>query len=695
VRRAPADILADEQRHLDLTWEAYEAVLRELAGERTSGIDEWAAEALERMRRERLRLYTESSGPLYFGRIDEEDGRVLHIGRHAIADRDNELLAINWRAPAAQPYYTATPAERHGVVRRRRLEIEERTVHGYVDETLAPGEGDAALTDAIVEDITRRRVGEMRQIISTITPEQYELIAETVGGPLVIQGGPGTGKTAVGLHRAAWLLYANPALHRSGVLVVGPNEVFIAYISQVLPSLGETNVEQRAAETLAPARGLRVSEPTEVATLKGSGRMAALLERLLWERVGAPEEPVEVVADRVTVVVGPEDVQPLIDAARARFRSHQDGRERFRAQLASWIATRVQERRRASFGVGHDELETLVRKTKAYQGLANKAWPRVTSDQLFAALFRNRKRLAAAADGLLDADEVDLLLHSGPPADKTLRPSDVPLLDEARWLVDPDLRTYGHVVVDEAQNLTPMELRMVVRRARGQSMTILGDIAQRTADAELASWDEVLDAAGAPQHTVRDLRISYRVPEDFLRVAATVAPDGGATAPRGVRRAPWPAAAIACAPGERAAVACAVAGRLAETAGSVALVAPDALHDDLAGHGTADADAEGHLSGRVDLVSLRSVKGLEFDAVVVVEPSAILAQRPDGGAGGLYTALTRSTRALAVVHAEPLPPALAAAPDLRRVAPDGLGAWLTRAPRSELARLGPLTPSRP
>jgi superfamily I DNA/RNA helicase len=236
---------------------------------------------------------------------------------------------------------------------------------------------------------------------------------------------------------------------------------------------------------------------------------------------------------------------------------------------------------------------------------------------------------------------------------------------------------------------------MVVRRARGQSMTILGDIAQRTADAELASWDEVLDAAGAPQHTVRDLRISYRVPEDFLRVAATVAPDGGATAPRGVRRAPWPAAAIACAPGDRAAVARAVAGRLAETAGGVALVAPDALHDDLAGHGTADADAEGHLSGRVDLISLRSVKGLEFDAVVVVEPSAILAQRPDGGAGGLYTALTRSTRALAVVHAEPLPPALAAAPDLRRVAADGLGAWLTRAPRSELARSGPLTPSRP
>jgi DNA helicase IV len=672
----PADTLADEQRHLDLTWEAYEAVLRALAGRRTSGVDEFATEALERMRRERLRLYTESSGPLYFGRIDEEDGRVLHIGRHAIADQRNDLLAINWRAPAAQPYYTATPADRRGLLRRRRLEIEERTVRGYVDETFATADGADALTDAIVEDITRRRVGEMRQIISTITPEQYELISETVDGPLVIQGGPGTGKTAVGLHRAAWLLYADPSLHRSGVLVVGPNDVFIAYISQVLPSLGETNVEQRAAQTLAPARGLHISEPTDVATLKGSGRMADLLERLVWDRVGAPEDPVEIVADRVTVIVRPEDVQPIVDAARARFRSHQAGRERFRAQLASWIATRVMEGRRSALAAGHEELETLVRKTKAFQGLATRTWPRVTAEQLFGALFKNRKRLAAAAEGLLEPWEVDLLLRSGPPADKTLRPSDVPLLDEARWLVDPDLRTYGHVVVDEAQNLTPMELRTVVRRARGQSMTILGDIAQRTADAELASWDEVLDAAGAPEHTVRELRVSYRVPEDFLRVAATVAPDGGENAPRGVREAPWPATAIAAPAARLATVVEDVARRLAGTVGSVAVVAPDAMHDALAGHGAADADAEGHLSGRIDLLSLETIKGLEFDAIVVVEPAAILAQRPDGGAGGLYTALTRSTRALAVVHAEPLPEALAAAPDLRTVPPDGVPAWL-------------------
>jgi DNA helicase IV len=650
--------LAAEQRHLDRTWSAYERVLRALAGERGAGIDEFANEALERMRRERLRLYTSSSGPLFFGRIDEGGGARRYIGRHAIADEDNELLVVNWRAPAAEPFYAATTEDHRGLRARRRLDVEERRVLGFVDETLSEADGGAVLTDAIVEDITRRRVGEMRQIISTITPDQYELIARDVDGTLVVQGGPGTGKTAVGLHRAAWLLYADPALARAGVLVVGPNEVFIAYISQVLPSLGETTVEQRAIDALAPARGDRASEPTDVATLKGSGRMAELLERLLWARVGPPlAEPVKVRLGRDLVVIEPEDVARVIEVARGQTRSYQAGRERFRMKMNDWVDTR------ATDGPG-------VRKDKAYKKLVDAAWPRVTAEHLFLMALRGRERLAEAAAGLLGDNEVELLLSSGPPKPKgALRHSDVPLLDEARWLIDPDLRTYGHVVVDEAQNLTPMELRMATRRARGHAMTILGDIAQRTADAELRSWGEVVDAAGVRRFDVAELMVSYRVPDDFLRLASTVAPAGSAARrPHGVREAPWPAVAVLT--DDLAGAVGMVVGALREHVGSVGVVAAEAHHDALAaalaGAGVTDVDAraDAHLSGGADLLGLQAVKGLEFDAVVVVEPAAILAERPDGGPGGLYTALTRSTRALAIVHQAPLPEALAAAPEL-------------------------------
>src|SRR3954452_16355602 len=223
--------LAEEQEHLDRTFAAYDALLDALSvSRRDRQGDVFSEEVLERMRLERLRAYTGASGPLYFGRIDREGREPLYIGRHAVADADDELLAINWRAPAAEAFYAATPAEPRGVTRRRRLDIEDREVVGFVDERLAAG-GEDHLTEAIVEDITRQRVGEMRQIISTITPEQYALITEPPDGALVVQGGPGTGKTAVGLHRAAWLLYADPALARGGVLVVGPNRVFIASIS--------------------------------------------------------------------------------------------------------------------------------------------------------------------------------------------------------------------------------------------------------------------------------------------------------------------------------------------------------------------------------------------------------------------------------------------------------------------------------
>src|SRR4051794_9892872 len=493
------------------------------------------------MRRERIRVYTEASGPLYFGRIDPEDGEPLYIGRHVVVDGHNKVLVSNWRAPAAEPFYAATAHDPRGVALRRRLDIDDhdRRVLGFVDETLRTG-GDDHLTEAIVEDIARQRVGEMRQIIATITPEQYGMIREDPTPAIVVQGGPGTGKTAVGLHRAAWLLYANPALAREGVLIVGPNRTFIRYIGQVLPSLGEQSVEQREIDALISRPHREIAEGRELATLKGGGRMAVLLERLLWSRVVPPAEEVAVRLDRGRVVVTPAQVREMQDAARERARTYDAARLRFREALANWIAGAAGRQTERGSVLSYGDVVSAVRKTTDYQRLTNKAWPRVTPERLFADLFKNRKRLKELAGDLLSDVEIGLLLSVDPPSGRLeMTPTDVALFDEARWLVDPEMRTFGHVVIDEAQNLTPMELRMVVRRARRQSLTVLGDIAQRTTEAGLSTWEHVLGEAGVTRFETRELELSYRVPDDFLRLAAGIA-DPGTRVPRGVRRAPSP-----------------------------------------------------------------------------------------------------------------------------------------------------------
>jgi DNA helicase IV len=660
--------LEEEQRHLDETYAAYDTALRLLRSRaRTSGVDDFATEALERMRVERIRAYDAASGPLYFGRIDERDGRALYIGRHAIADQADRLLAINWRAPSARPFYTATPHEPGEVVRRRRLDIEERRVLGFVDESLGAG-GEDHLTDAIAQDITRQRVGEMRQIVSTITPEQYELISESAPGALVIQGGPGTGKTAVGLHRAAWLLYADRDLGRQGVLVVGPNDTFIRYISGVLPALGEGGVEQRPIGALISRAHRDATESRELAALKGSARMAVVLQRLLWDQVALPSEDQTIELGRGTVSLGPAELRELVEETRERVRSYQGARERFRDRLAGRIAARATDGGRSTFA-DHDELLTAVRKTRDYQRLASKVWPRETAEGLCERLFKNRRRLGAVAGDLLSADEIAALVGAArPERRRDMTPTDVALLDEAHWLVDPDFRRYGHVVIDEAQNLTPMELRMAVRRARGQSLTILGDLAQRTAEAGVVDWDSVLAEAGVTRHTVRELEISYRVPDEFLALAAPLVPSGSAI-PRGVRTAPWPPVAVAAGVDRIGEAAAEQAAALARDVGSVGVIAPmhlmDPMRAALEPHGFSDATA-GPLGPAINLLDLHVAKGLEFDAALVLEPAAIYDEHPDGGPGGLYTALTRSTRALVIVHARDLPGALAGAPALIR-----------------------------
>jgi hypothetical protein len=361
--------------------------------------------------------------------------------------------------------------------------------------------------------------------------------------------------------------------------------------------------------------------------------------------------------------MSPAEVAEVIAEGRERL-TYEGGRARFRERLADRLATAVMGSARVGLDASPETVTSAVRQTREYQRLVTKCWPRVTPEQLLGMLFKNRRRLAETADGVLSAEEIDLLLAQPPPASASaMTHSEFALLDEARALIEPELRTFGHVVVDEAQNLTPMELRMVVRRARRQSLTVLGDIAQRTAEARLSSWEAVLGDAGVDRVAIEELLVSYRVPDDFLRIAATLHPE--AAVPQGVRRAPWAAVAVTTEASRLGEVAAELAARMSTDVGSVGVIVPAAARSVVeATVGTATHET---LSQGINVLGLDAIKGLEFDAAIVIEPQAILDERPDGGRGGLYTALTRSTRALAVLHTDPLPPDLAAAGDLHVV----------------------------
>jgi DNA helicase IV len=433
----------------------------------------------------------------------------------------------------------------------------------------------------------------------------------------------------------------------------------------VLPSLGEQTVEQREIDALISRRHTEVDESSAFATLKGSGRMAVILERLLWQRVHVPEDQhLEVSLAGMRVTATAAEVVSLVMSARDATRSYQGGRLRFRAKLAELLAARAIEQSRRPVVASITEVVTAVRKSKEYQRLTGKVWPHVTPERLVQALYRNRRRLKETAGDLLGDQEIDLLLSSSAPVRRDdMTATDVALFDEARWLIEPDHRTFGHVVIDEAQNLTAMEVRMVVRRARRQSLTVLGDIAQRTAEAGVSTWAAVLRDAGVDRFATHELQLSYRVPHDFLQVASEL-PGIKPSIPKGVRRAPWPPVAVRAPADAVGSTTARLAARMAQDVGSVGVVVPAAqmapVRLALEPLEFADATREA-LSPAINLLDLHVVKGLEFDAVIVVDPEAILAQRPDGGAGALYTALTRSTRALAIVHIDELPDALSQA----------------------------------
>ena len=644
--------LPAEQAYLDHAYECLEemrAALMRTVGAAAMGADgaDIAAERIGAWVDRRLAAYEAAEQVLCFGRIDVDSVEdSLYVGRRWVHD-DDGVVVVNWQAPAARPFYTATPAEPHGVTLRRRFRLQGRTLTGISDEALDGSLADAALSidDFLLEELERTRDARMRDIVATIQADQYGLIARAPEPPLVIQGGPGTGKTAVGLHRASYLLFSHREELRR-VLVVGPSPMFMDYVSHVLPALGEDAVDQRALVELVEGVEASLVDPADVERLKGDRRLAEVVRRAVELRSqGSPRELI-VRMEGMFVGVREREVAELLEEARSELGLSTAARERFRMSVLRRFYGDYGETLGGLAVRSFDEVERSLRKGGVLNGFLETVWPAPKPEQVVRQLLSSRERLAEAAGGILDSVEQRLLrrARSGWSA------SDLPLLDEARALLLDDHDRYGHVIVDEAQDLTPMQLRMIARRASG-AFTILGDVAQATGPVSYGSWEEVLgQLPGGERAEIEELRHAYRVPREIMALALPllehiapgveppVAYRAGADPPRIVR---------ADSPLD---TAYEEAAGLAGAEGLLAVIAPPTLRGD-----TAQAPALFD-DTRISVLTPREAKGMEFDHVIVVEPALIVEEAAEGqGLRELYVALTRPTTTLVVVHSLGLP----------------------------------------
>jgi DNA helicase IV len=624
--------LPAEQAYIDEAYASLDRMKEALLRAAEAGATEISQQAIEDWATGRLRTFEDADRGLCFGRIDSEEAAdPIYVGRRWVHDDLRRALVINWQAPAARPFYTATPAAPHGVTLRRRFRTKGRTLTGISDEALDGSLADAAASvdDFLLEELERARDARMRDIVATIQADQYQLIAREPMPPLVIQGGPGTGKTAVGLHRASFLLYAHRAELRR-VLVVGPNPAFMEYVSHVLPTLGEDSVDQRAVAELVDGAEITRVDPLDVQQAKADTRRAEELRRLVEQASeGKPQELVVRMEGRF-VGVEADEVAELVQEARAELGLSAASRERFRMNVLRRFYEDYGARLGGQAYRNFEEVERALRRDGRLTRFLNRTWPVPKPESIV-------RRLP------------DL------PRSRGWSEADLPLLDEARALIVGPPQQYGHVIVDEAQDLTPMQLRMVARRAAG-GFTILGDIAQATGPIAYDRWDELLpylpDGTGAQ---VEELRHAYRVPREIMALALPllekIAPDVepplayrvGAEPPRVVQD------------GEPLRAAYEEAGRLAGDEGLLAIIAPGSLR----GEGSAGSLFD---DTRVAVLTPREAKGMEFDHVIVVEPAQIVEEAAEGqGLRELYVALTRPTRTLVLVHARPLPPELKAA----------------------------------
>src|SRR5438477_10807082 len=464
----PHPELEQEQVYVDNAYAQLDRMRSTLERTGDAMATEFAAIAMEAWAKRRIRTFQDAERGLCFGRLTLDGGlRPLYIGRRWVHDDQHEMLVVNWQAPAARPFYTATPTDPQRVSQRRRYRTEGRRIVDISDESLdGTGVEGASVSDFLLEELERRREGRMRDIVATIQSDQYRLITAEPDGALVVQGGPGTGKTAVGLHRASWLLYTHRE-HLRRVLVLGPNPTFMDYVSHVLPALGEEAVEQRAVSELLDGIEVGREEARDVARLKADTRLAHVVRRAVELCVKpAPEELVTLV-DGVYVRVRERDVAALLDEALAAGAPLGLARERFRMAALRRFYERYGELLGPRAFRRFDELESALRRGSFLTRWLDRVLPLPQPAKLVARLLTSPAALEAASEDVLDDDERKLLLRGRPRRMSDLRWSDqdVPLLDEARALLDGAPRTYGHVIVDEAQDLSPMQLLAISRRA--------------------------------------------------------------------------------------------------------------------------------------------------------------------------------------------------------------------------------------
>ncbi len=635
-------------------------------GDKVAG-DAFSAETLGRTLARRVaELADDPTTPLFFGRLEFADssdhsGHNYHIGRRHVTDDAGEPMVLDWRAPLSRAFYQASAREPQGVAVRRRFGFQAGQLTGFEDEHLERGEELGTASRILTAEIERPRVGPMRDIVATIQPDQDLLVRADLDETICVQGAPGTGKTAVGLHRAAYLLYLHrERLRRSGVLVVGPNRAFLHYISAVLPALGEVEVDQALVDDLTDRVAVRGRDSTEVATLKQDPRLATVLARALAAHIGRPEAGLVVSDGAWRWRISAEALRRIVDDVRREHPPYATGRERVRARTVALLQRQAEARR------GESPPEVWLRRMgrdPQVRTFVDTAWPEVSAEQLVFSVLTDEAVLARAADGLLTGEEQSALRWHRPPRTvKTAKWSvaDAVLVDEAAGLIDR-LPSYGHIVVDEAQDLSPMQLRAIARRCEHGSLTLLGDLAQGTAPWASADWRDTLTHLGKSNARLVPLTVGFRVPAAVIALANTLLPSLSVSVPEAVSLRRDGSLEIQQVDDLAGATLAEVKSALTYE-GSIGVIAADAAIDGLAGvlrdEGLTvtvpGVDTDSAVDARITLLPASLAKGLEFDHVIVVEPAEIVAAEPRG-LNRLYVVLTRAVSRLAILHHRPLP----------------------------------------